>query len=140
LATAGIVLWALVAGLVGTTWQAVRTRNAERAAREHALQAIVERDANEQARQAESERADGKRLAKDISQKRLTQIEKSNSVLASTFEDLNLWTAEKSDKPLSALLGERMERATTELEGEIGRIGSTVSGTDRNSASHDSGR
>ncbi len=50
--------------------------------------------------------------------KRLAQIEKANEILGSIFKDLNPLAAEKEGKPLQALLGERLDQATAQLEGE----------------------
>ena len=49
---------------------------------------------------------------------RLAQIEKANEILGSIFKDLNPRNAEKDGKPLSALLGERLDQATAQIEGE----------------------
>jgi len=51
-------------------------------------------------------------------QRRLTQVEKANEILGSIFKDLNPEAAEKESKPLQALLGERLDQATAQLEGE----------------------
>jgi serine/threonine protein kinase len=54
-----------------------------------------------------------------VAQQRLKQVEKANEILGSIFKDLNPATAEKENKPLQALLGERLDQATAQLEGEI---------------------
>ena len=41
-----------------------------------------------------------------------------NEILGSIFKDLDPKNAEKDGKPLSAVLGERLDRATAEIEGE----------------------
>ena len=41
-----------------------------------------------------------------------------NEILGSIFKDLDPRNAEKDGKPLSAVLGERLDRATAEIEGE----------------------
>jgi serine/threonine protein kinase/tetratricopeptide (TPR) repeat protein len=51
-------------------------------------------------------------------EKRLAQVTKMNDILGSIFKDLNPANAAKDGKPLSAVLGERLERATAEIEGE----------------------
>jgi non-specific serine/threonine protein kinase/serine/threonine-protein kinase len=50
--------------------------------------------------------------------KRLAQVTKMNDILGSIFKDLNPANAQKDSKPLTAVLGERLERATAEIEGE----------------------
>jgi len=52
-------------------------------------------------------------------EKRLGQLEKANEILGSIFKDLNPDQAEKENKPLRALLGERLDQATAQLEGEV---------------------
>jgi serine/threonine protein kinase/tetratricopeptide (TPR) repeat protein len=93
----GLVLMALVGGIIGTTWQAFRA---------------------EQARQAEGQRADGERRAREESQRRLTQIEKATEILTAVFRDLDPKAEEKEGKPLRAILGERLDHAVAQLEGE----------------------
>jgi eukaryotic-like serine/threonine-protein kinase len=94
---AGLVLLALVGGIVGTTIGLVRAV---------------------QARRAESERAEGERLAKQTAEKRLAQIEKGIDLLASVFEDLDPLAEEKEGRPLRAILGERLDLAAAELQGD----------------------
>ena len=88
---ATLVLLALLGGVIGTSLGLFR---AERA-------------------------ADAERQAKETAQRRLTQIEKANEILGSIFQDLNPEAAEKAGKPLQALLGERLDQATEQLEGEV---------------------
>ena len=52
-------------------------------------------------------------------QRRLKQIEKANEILGSIFKDLNPEAAEREGKPLQALLGERLDQATAQLDGEV---------------------
>src|SRR5262249_26333371 len=58
------------------------------------------------------------RRANETAQKRLAQLKKANDILASIFRDLNRGYEEKDGKPLRALLGERLDRAARELDGE----------------------
>jgi serine/threonine protein kinase/lipopolysaccharide biosynthesis regulator YciM len=85
-----LVLLALVLGVVGTTLGLIEARRQQRIA-------------DEQRHQAE---------------KRAAQVTKMNDILGSIFKDLNPRNAQNDGKPLSAILGERLERATTEIEGE----------------------
>ena len=90
LSTAVAFLVLLVLGVVVSTWQAVRATAAAKA----------EGQANERAQQS------------------LVQVEKANEILGSIFKDLDPGAEEKEGKPLRVLLGERLDRATRELEGE----------------------
>jgi tetratricopeptide (TPR) repeat protein len=87
---AALVLLALMLGVVGTTLGLIESRRQERIA-------------DQQRHQAE---------------KRLAQVQKMNDILGSIFKDLNPANAAKDGKPLSAVLGERLDRATSEIEGE----------------------
>lgn len=100
---ASLVLLALVGGIVGTSLGLVEARRQEKVATAEARE-------KEKARQAE---ADQRRQA----ERRLAQIEKANEILGSIFKDLNPGNAEKEGKPLTALLGERLDQATAQIEG-----------------------
>jgi eukaryotic-like serine/threonine-protein kinase len=80
---AGLVLLALVLGVVGTTLGLFEARRQQQQAA-----------------------------------KRLAQVTKMNDILGSIFKDIDPANAQKEGKPLTAVLGERLERATAEIEGE----------------------
>jgi eukaryotic-like serine/threonine-protein kinase len=94
---ASLLLIALVGGIVGTSVGLVRA---------------------EQAWRSEAERAEGERLAKETAEKRLAQIEKGIDLLAAIFEDLDPRAEQKENRPLRAILGDRLASAAAELEGE----------------------
>jgi serine/threonine protein kinase len=108
---AGLVLLALVLGVVGTTLGLIEARRQQQIA-------VHEARAREEARLAEAEQ---RRIADEQrrqAEKRLAQVTKMNDILGSIFKDLNPQNAQKEGKPLSAVLGERLDRATAEIEGE----------------------
>jgi tetratricopeptide (TPR) repeat protein len=132
LTTAAALVVLLVAGVAVSTWQAVRATQAESAAR------LAEQDAV-QAQQAEAARAEGERLARleaqaqktnaeqaaaaeklanEQAQKRLQQIEKANDILGSIFEHLDPKEIARADRPLQAILVEKLDQAVVQLEGE----------------------
>ena len=132
LTTAAAIALLLVASVAVSTWQAVRATNAEAAARVAELNAL-------QAQRAETERAEGERLAKldaqaqrakaeqaaanekaanAQAQKRLTQIQKANDILGSIFESLDPKEIAKGERPLQAILVEKLDKAVAQLEGE----------------------
>ena len=94
---ASIILLLLVGGIVGTTWGLIRA---------------------DRARRAEADRAEGERKANEQAQKRLHQIEKGSEILASVFTDLDPRAEEKEGRPLRAILGDRLDRAAADLEGD----------------------
>jgi serine/threonine protein kinase/tetratricopeptide (TPR) repeat protein len=95
---ASLVILALVVGVIGTSLGLVRARQAQR---------------------AEADRADGERRANETARQRLTQIEKANEILGSVFKNLNPLAAATEGKELQVLLGERLDQATAQLEGEV---------------------
>ena len=132
LTTAAAIVLLLVAGLAVSIWQAVRATRAEADAR------VAEQNAL-QAQRAEADRAEGERLAKldaqaqkvaaeqaaakekaanAQAQKRLTQIEKANDILGSIFENLDPKEIAKAERPLQAILVEKLDKAVAQLEGE----------------------
>jgi tetratricopeptide (TPR) repeat protein len=94
---ASISFLLLVGGIVGTTWGLIRA---------------------DRARKAEADRAEGEKQANRQAQKRLQQIEKGSEVLASVFGDLDPRAEEKEGRPLRAILGDRLDRASADLEGD----------------------
>jgi eukaryotic-like serine/threonine-protein kinase len=91
------ILLLLVAGIVGTTWGLIRA---------------------DRARKAEADRAEGEKRANQKAQKLLQQIEKGSEILASVFGDLDPRAEEKEGRPLRAILGDKLDRAAAELEGD----------------------
>ena len=80
---ASLILLALFLGAALSIWQAVRATQA----------------------------AKSERLAKQLAEKRLEQIEKGNEILTSVFTDLDPDAEEKEDKSLQAILGDRLVKA-----------------------------
>src|SRR5262249_54363827 len=99
---AALVLLALVGGGSGTALGRREARRQEQAAREAAA-------AKETARAEEAKQ-------RDAAEKRLDQVVRANAILGSLFKDLNPREAEQSGKPLQALLGERLDQATAQIE------------------------
>jgi tetratricopeptide (TPR) repeat protein len=56
--------------------------------------------------------------AKETAQKRLAQIEKGIGLLGAIFENLDPMAEESEGRPLRAILGDRLDQAAAELEGE----------------------
>jgi tetratricopeptide (TPR) repeat protein/tRNA A-37 threonylcarbamoyl transferase component Bud32 len=74
----------------------------------------------QQTRAADREReiAGRERAANQLAQDRLVQVERGNGLLLSIFSDLDPRAEEKEGKPLRAILGDRIDRAVGQLEGE----------------------
>jgi tetratricopeptide (TPR) repeat protein/tRNA A-37 threonylcarbamoyl transferase component Bud32 len=56
--------------------------------------------------------------AQDSAEKRLAQVERGIDLLGLMFADLDPYAEEKEGRPLRAILGDRLDRAAAELEGE----------------------
>jgi serine/threonine protein kinase/tetratricopeptide (TPR) repeat protein len=92
-----VIFLLLVGGIAGTTWGLIRA---------------------DQAREAEAKRAEGEKRANAQAQERLQQVARLSEILASVFNDIDPRSEEKDDKPLRAILGERLSKAADQLEGE----------------------
>jgi hypothetical protein len=108
---AGIIILLLVGGIVGTTTGLIQAQDQRGRAE---LAAEAERLAKIDAQEA----AAAERMAKESAQKRLTQIEKGNAVLESIFTDVDPRSEQKEGKPLRLLLGDRLEKAASQLDEE----------------------
>jgi tetratricopeptide (TPR) repeat protein len=105
-AGAALLVAAVALGLLA--WQRELARQA---VSQEQAETVKERDAKEIARAAAV-------AANEQAQKRLKQVERANEILGSIFVDLDPTKAEKEGKPLQAVLGERLDRATAEIEGD----------------------
>jgi non-specific serine/threonine protein kinase/serine/threonine-protein kinase len=101
---ATLVLLVLVAGIVGTSWGLIRAEQQRREA--------------EFARAAEAERAEGERVANELARKRLAQVEKGADLLAGIFADLDMRAIKEAERPLDAVLAERLVRVAEQLDEE----------------------
>jgi eukaryotic-like serine/threonine-protein kinase len=86
----GLLILLLVAGIAGTSVGLARAEAARR----------------------------GEHLANETAQKRLEQIDKGAKILGAIFQDLDPRAEEKEGRPLRAILGDRLDRAAIDLEGE----------------------
>ena len=114
---ASMVLLALVIGIAGTTWGWLEAKHQQQLA--------------EKARQAEAERSEGERQAKQEAEKKRLEAERSlaiarkgNEILGSVFAGLDPKMIAESDRPLQDVLRENLMTSVKELEGTA--IGSPV--------------
>jgi len=94
----------LLGGTAVSTWQAVRATRAKG----EAVAAVI----------AKGKALDSANAANEQSQKRLGQIEKANDILGSIFENLDPREIARADRPLQAVLVEKLDKAVDQLEGE----------------------
>jgi tetratricopeptide (TPR) repeat protein len=100
----GLVVLTLLAGVIGTSLGLMEARRQARIARDEA-------STRERARQAEAD-------AKVQALRRLEQVEKGVELLASLFRDLDPKQEGKSGGDLRALLAQRLDEASAQLDGE----------------------
>jgi serine/threonine protein kinase/tetratricopeptide (TPR) repeat protein len=122
----------LVAGVVVSTWLAVRATDAEALAQANeqravanAAQALAERDAKEQARRAAEESATqatqaarSEEQARLVAQARLAQIQKASDLLGALFQELDWHAAALGGPTLEEQLRHRLDQAMAQLDGE----------------------
>ncbi len=108
---AGLVGVALLAGIVGTTVGLFEAHRQTEIADNRRQDAETAATAEKAARGAE-------KTAKEEAQASLKKMEKGVEILGSIFKGLNPGRAEEEGKALPELLGERLDRATKELEGD----------------------
>ena len=92
-----MVLLAIFLGAGVSVWQAKR--------------AMAERDEKELARRGEAEQ-------KEAVQKRVVQLQKLDGILLSLFRDLDPTVDDAEGRPIKVVLGERLDKATEQIEGE----------------------
>ncbi len=66
----------------------------------------------------QSRSAGRERSIATLAQGRLVQVEKANELLASIFGDLDPQSKDRDDKALREIMGDRLKRVATQLEGE----------------------
>ncbi len=106
-----LVLFALLAGMVGTSWGLMEAKHAAEEERKAKL------DAQEKEQIAVTASAK-ERTANQLAQARLVQVERGNDLLLSIFSDIDHREEEKEGKPLRAILGDRINKIVGQLEGE----------------------
>lgn len=121
----GLIGLLLVGGIVGTGFGLFRAESARRKA-VRAEASATERAESERRAKLEATRqsaiaqanAENEKRANAQAQKRLRQVEKSNEILASVFDSLQPSEIAESNRPLQAVLVEKLNLAVQQLEGE----------------------
>jgi serine/threonine protein kinase len=121
---AGVVLFALVAGMVGTTLRLLEAKKQEVEAKRQQGLALGAADEERQAKLREAERAEGEKAAKLEAQKNLRQANanlafarKGNDILGSVFTGLDPRKNYATLGDFSQALKDSLRRAVQELEG-----------------------
>ncbi len=115
---AGLVLASLIAGMAGTGWglrQAIVARDAETTAKE---QETAQRRVAEQRQQEAEAAAERERLAKEVSNRRLTQIELINNAVFDIFSEFDIKKVREGDDPVEYVLGNRLAEMGKQLDAD----------------------
>ncbi|MDZ7378765.1 MAG: tetratricopeptide repeat protein [candidate division KSB1 bacterium] len=118
LMAAGATAAVLLLGLAGTSigyYQARQAADRERFVR---VEAQMRRRQAEEARQRAESAADQERQAHELARRRLEQIVRSNKILATVFQDLDVRAVRSGDRPLEAVLAARLRQAGQQLDDE----------------------
>ena len=108
---AGLLLLALLGGVIGTSFGLREARRQADAAGRSALRAEAEAAAREQARHAEAEQ-------RRAAERRLAQNAKISEVLASIFRNLDPRNDKKDGQPIAARLAEQLNQAAAAIDEE----------------------
>jgi tetratricopeptide (TPR) repeat protein len=114
IAVIGTVLIGLLALGIAAALLAQKNYALERARQAEAARA----EGEIQARQAAQASAEAAKEANEQLQKRIAQVVKGSEILASVFRDLDPKSEEREGKTLRVLLGEHLDDAVKQLEGE----------------------
>ena len=108
---AGLIFLSLVAGVTGTTIGMMRANEAQKKeADQRRIAEAGEIRANDLAARETQ--------ARQSAEKRLVQVEKGVEILGSIFENIDPDERKKGEKPLQAILGEKLDQAAASLEGD----------------------
>jgi serine/threonine protein kinase/Tfp pilus assembly protein PilF len=109
----------VLAGSTALIWRAWRETDAAlQVAQANEAKAVTAADEESKARNAADLAAAAEKAANDTAQKRLAQIEKANTIIASVFQQLDPHAEEKGEPALRVQLGERLDEAAKLLEGD----------------------
>lgn len=128
---ASVVLVALLAGIVGTSWGLVQARTQEaEARRQEGIAREKEQEANEEktkalaaaeeernAKRREAERADGEKKAKEEAERNLAFAKKGNEILGSVFAGLDPKVSYGTVAEFRDALKANLQKAVKELDG-----------------------
>ena len=106
-----LLLLALIGGVVGTTLGLLEANKQAGEARRQTRVAEAETRAKDEAQRAEAQkRREAERL--------LTQVDKAFAITGSIFEGITVENAGDHGRPLMVLLGERLDQAAAQLDGD----------------------
>lgn len=114
-----LVLTALVAGIIGTSYGLVEAQKQTVTAQEEKSKAIASAELERQAKVREAERAEGERLAKEEVATQLDQIVLINKTLFGIFTELNVRKVKASNEPVEVVLSKKLAAAGSMLDSKL---------------------
>ncbi|HQR08357.1 MAG TPA: serine/threonine-protein kinase [Gemmatales bacterium] len=113
---ATLVLAALIAGFIGTTYGLFEAQKQAVIAREEKNKAVESAEQERQAKVREAERAQGERQAKEQVAAQLSQIELINNTIFGIFSELNVRKIKANNEPIEAALSKKIADAGNKLD------------------------
>ena len=114
-----MVLAALVAGIIGTSYGLFEANRQTVIARGEKNKAIEAADLERQAKVREAERAAGERQAKEQVAAQLNQIVLINETILGIFSELNVRKVRASNEPVEALLSKKLVAAGRKFDSQM---------------------
>lgn len=111
-----LILFALLAGLVGTAWGLFEANKQRILANQAAARESVRAESERQARMDAQKSANAERIANELTSKRLVQIERNNKIITSIFDDFDIRKSRNDSEPLEAVLASRLVAAGKQLD------------------------
>lgn len=113
---AALVLAALVAGIIGTTYGLFEAQKQTVIAKEEKTKAIESAKLEHQAKLREAERAEGERQAKEQVAAQLDQIVQINNTIFGIFSELNVRKVKANNEPIEVVLSKKLAAAGSKLD------------------------
>lgn len=114
---ATLLLLTLIAGMVGTTIGFLKATEEKQHAIDAEKAAVEDRNKARDAATAERQAKQAEELAKEEIKRRLTQVEKGYDILLTIFDDLDIRKIKTGNRPLEAVLADRLVLAEKQLDG-----------------------
>lgn len=116
---AALVLVALVAGIIGTSYGLVEAQAQTVIAKKEKANAIDSAELERQAKVREAERAEGERQAKEQVAAQLDQIVLINKTIFGIFDELNVRKLRANNEPVEVVLSRKLAAAGSKLDTRI---------------------
>lgn len=116
---AALVLAALVAGIIGTTYGFVEAQKQMVVAREEKAKAIESAEMERQAKIREADRAEGERQAKEQVAAQVDQLVLINNTILGIFSELDVRKVKANNEPIEAVLSKKLAATGSKLDSKV---------------------